>query len=216
MNYAVYDFRNALALLNMRPEWTELKQTISGISREDILEAQAAISSRRTAPAGAQQSLNVIFKEKLLEPDWIQECRLFESEQTTSGRELAKWAMDFVKRGDRPINGGTHDFGMGVEVSFNHSANIAWTLVRLDLASEGNVRAEARIDVGVAIYPTRELKKWGKMDGTVGTFEQACQWIEVMRPVIPLPLALVGLRPVDDTGEIWEAPEVFRGTRRRN
>ena len=217
MYFDTYNFRNALAILAPRPEWAELQGVISKISREDVIEAQTSLArGGGSAPAGAQRAINNIFRERLPEPSWIHECRLFEGGDDHTERELAKWAMDFVKRGDAPEGSREDDFGLGVEVTFNHAEAIAWTLVRLDLASEGDVQQNARIDVGVAIYASRSLKSWGKMDGAVGTYEQACQWLEVMRPVIPLPLALIGLRPADDTGEIWADPGVFRGTRRRS
>ena len=217
MNFEIYNFRNALAILESRPEWGELKGVIGNITRQDIIDTQTRLAqNQRSAPAGAQQAMNAIFKDRLPQPEWVHERALFEGGDDQTDQELAKWAMDFVKRGQPPEGGREPDFGMGVEVSFNHAAAIAWTLVRLDLASESSeVHPDARIDVGVAIYASKSLKSWGKMDGAVGTYEQACQWLEVMRPVIPLPLALVGLFPGDSSGDVWADPGVFRGTRRR-
>ena len=96
---------------------------------------------------------------------------------------------------------------IGVEVSFNHAEAIAWTFVRLNLAGESTlIKTESIVDVGVAIFATKEFKRWGRMDSAVGTFEQAKSWLEMMKPVLPIPILLLGLDPG------WPDVQVFRGT----
>ena len=104
--------------------------------------------------------------------------------------------MDFLK--DR----------VGVEVSFNHAEAIPWQFTRLNVAGESErVIPESRIDVGVVITATRSLKAWARMDSTVGTFDRFESWLREMKPILPIPILLVGL-----DAEGWEATNVFSGT----
>ena len=218
MDFDIFNFRNAMAILDQRLEWAALRDVINDISRDDIISAQEQIADgKKNAPAGAQQAVNRIFEERMPSPQWIHQSRLFEDTDPLTNKELARWTMDFVKRGPAAPGSPESDFGLGVEVTFNHAEAIAWTLVRLDLASETsvNLQQKARIDVGVAIYASKSLKQWGRMDGAVGTFEQASLWLELMKPVLPIPLVLIGLKPRDSgSAAIWEDPGVFRGTRK--
>jgi hypothetical protein len=105
--------------------------------------------------------------------------------------------MDFIK--DR----------IGVEVSFNHAEAVPWTFTRLNIAGESEkVIPEHRIDVGVAFFATETLKRWARMDSAVGTFELARAWLEMMRPIMPIPVLVVGL-----SADAWPETNSFRGTR---
>jgi hypothetical protein len=107
--------------------------------------------------------------------------------------------MDFIKA------------RLGVEIAFNHAEAIPWNFTRLNLAGEApQVQESSRIEVGIAAFATTSLKKWSKMDGAVGTFELATAWLELMRPIMPIPVLVVGL---DSEG--WPATNSFRGTRGR-
>ena len=98
---------------------------------------------------------------------------------------------------------------IGVEVSFNHAEAVPWTFTRLNIAGESNkVVPEHQIDVGVAFFATESLKRWARMDGAVGTFELAQAWLEMMRPIMPIPILVVGL-----SAEGWAETDAFRGTR---
>ena len=104
--------------------------------------------------------------------------------------------MDFIKE------------RTGVEVSFNHAEAIPWTFTRLNIAGESErVLEENRIDVGVAFFATDALKAWCKMDSAVGTFEVAQAWLSMMKPIMPIPVLVVGL-----DAEGWSATNAFRGT----
>jgi hypothetical protein len=46
------------------------------------------------------------------------------------------------------------------------------------------------------------------MDSAVGTFEIACAWLSMMKPIMPIPILVVGL-----DAEGWAPTDVFRGTR---
>jgi hypothetical protein len=103
---------------------------------------------------------------------------------------------------------------VGVEVSFNHSEAIPWTFTRLNIAGESEtVVDEHRIDVGVAIFPTKELKGWARMDQAVGTHDKAWLWLQLMKPIMPIPILVVGLEAKDD-GQLWATTTDFRGTGR--
>jgi hypothetical protein len=87
---------------------------------------------------------------------------------------------------------------------------VPWTFTRLNIAGESEkVLPAHRIDVGVAFFATDSLKRWAKMDSTVGTFELATAWLEMMRPIMPIPVLVVGLSADD-----WEPTDAFRGTRK--
>jgi len=194
MKFNHHDFRHASEILSHRAEWLELKDKIASIEMSDVLAAQEYEASRRKkAPAGAQTAVNRVFDDALTSVDWTPQPRLFAESQ--EGEDLRRWKMDFIKS------------KIGVEVSFNHAEAIAWTFVRLNLAGESTlIKTESIVDVGVAIFATKEFKRWGRMDSAVGTFEQAKSWLEMMKPVLPIPILLLGLDPG------WPDVQVFRGT----
>jgi len=210
MQFDFYSFRLAEEILKQRPAWRELEEVLHGIEAEDILRAQHDIVSEPTGkygtrgrkpPAGAQSAINKLFKDRLSIRRWKTEPVLFpESEEG-----LGEWKMDFLKE------------KIGVEVSFNHAEAIAWTFTRVTLAGESTeVIKASQIEVAVAIYATQALKKWGKMDSAVGPYERAKLWLTKMRPVMPIPILLIGLKPQSADGKPWPQTSVFRGTKPRD
>lgn len=210
MEFETNNFRNALAILGNRPEWEELSREIGAISRDEVLDVQQGYAkSGKREPAGAQSAVNEVFRRRLIPLGWEDEVTLFEPVKKSNGIDLTGWTMDFVKRGLISDGATEVGFGLGVEVTFNHAEGIAWTLIRLNLAGESSeVLADSHIDVGVAIYPTNDFKLWGRMDNAVGTYERARLWLDKMKPVLPIPIALIGLKPD------WASTDLFRGTRR--
>ena len=170
-------------------------QVAKSIGPSDIVETHlAGGAGGKALRAGGQAAINQLFRERLAPLGWIKEPRLF----AAGGDSLRGWKMDFLK--DR----------IGVEVTFNHSEAIPWTFTRLNIAGESaKVLTEHQIDIGVAFYATDTLKKWAKMDGTVGTFELARSWLEMMKPIMPIPILMVGL-----TADGCEPSDAFRGTRK--
>jgi hypothetical protein len=194
MDYLYYDFRNALVILRSRASFGELEDALHAIEAEDVIDAYARMSEERALrrsrpPAGGQGSLNRVIDERLSIAGWEAQPHLFRD------RSLEKWKMDFRKE------------GIGVEVSFNHAEAIPWQFTRLNIAGESDrVLDENRIDVGVVVCAAPSLKAWARMDSSVGTFEQFKAWLREMRPILPVPLLLVGLE-----ARGWPAG-AFRGT----
>ena len=195
MEFSTHDFRHAREILENRDSWGELVQVTRSIGGDDIVQAHLSSGAGgKSLRAGGQAAVNRLFRERLAPFGWIQEPRLF----SESGGDLRKWKMDFIKA------------RIGVEVSFNHFEAVPWTFTRLNIAGESEkVVEEHKIDVGVAFFATDSLKKWAKMDGTVGTFEMAKAWLEMMRPIMPIPVLVVGL-----SAEGWAPSDAFRGTRK--
>jgi len=205
MEFQVHDFRNAQQLLDGGMPWADLNGVISGMSSGDILEAHDRLNQpRRTRGlreiAGGQSAINALFRERLQKLGWTSEPRLFPAR----GQVLRGWKMDFLKD------------AVGVEVSFNHAEAIAWTFTRLNIAGESDeVDSASRIKVGVAIFPARSMKVWARMDEAVGDFERAREWLRIMKPIMPLPILVVGL----ESDASWEAGPfrgTFKGTRTSN
>jgi len=197
MEYLTYDFRHAQEILATRPEWTALDTVIRAVTREEVIETHNAIAEQAgRAPAGGQSAINQVFRTRLIPLGWESEPRLFQ--ETDEG--LRRWKMDFIRG------------RVGVEVSFNHAEAVPWTFTRLNIAGESEkVIEEHRIDVGVALFATEKLKQWARMDSAVGTYELACVWLQMMRPIMPIPILVVGLEP-----DGWPSTDVFRGTIQRN
>jgi hypothetical protein len=188
-----FDFRHGREILERRAAWMELFDVISDIRLDEVLAAQSSFAERgRRVPAGGQSALNKVFRDRLIPLGWMPEPRLFPNTE----RDLRKWKMDFIKE------------AIGVEVSFNHAEAIPWTFTRLNIAGESErVLDGSRIDVGVALFATESLKSWSKMDSAVGTFEIAEAWLKMMKPIMPIPILVVGL-----DAEGWPPTDAFRGT----
>lgn len=190
MERVIEDFRHAERLLRGQAAWESLDQAIRSITREAAIDEQRGRLGAGRVPKGGQSALNRILDGLLAADGWERQVRLFDE------TDLEKWTLDF--RRDR----------IGVEVSFNHAEAIPWQFTRLNIAGESErVRPEARIDVGVVIVAERSLKVWSKMDASVGTFDTFRAWLQEMKPILPIPILLIGL-----SAEGWAPTDVFPGT----
>ena len=196
MRYLEYNHRHAIEILKDRGAWFEFADVLDGITRDTIVTTHLEIAETRgTAPAGGQTAVNAVFKKRLAdELGWTPEPRLFGATP-----ELREWKMDFLKE------------RVGVEISFNHAEAIAWQLTRLTIAGESpRVQPESEIDAGIIVVADASLKRWARMDGAVGTFDVFKAWLREMRPILPIPLLLIGLQ-----ADGWDPTDAFRGTRGR-
>jgi hypothetical protein len=197
MEYQITDSKGALGILSGNPAWQDFRDAFESISRDDILAKHRSISAKRTiAPAGAQTAVNAVIKEQLTNGlGWAHRPYLFQYQERN---DQGKWRLDFIKE------------GIGVDVSFNHVEAMAWTLMRMSVAMKSrDVKPSSRLEAGVAVFPTRAFKAWGKMDGAVGVYEQAILWLKIIEPLIEVPpVVLIGIDPG------WEPTDDFRGTRK--
>ena len=194
MDYLIHDFRNALVILRSKGSFAEFEAALHSIQAKDVIDAHERIADERAqrnsrAPAGGQSALNNVINQKLTAVGWEPQPPLFRD------RALEKWKMDFRKE------------GIGVEVSFNHAEAIPWQFTRLNIAGESDRVIEAnRIEVGVVACAAQSMKTWARMDSAVGTFDQFKAWLREMKPILPVPLLLIGLE-----ARGWPSAN-FRGT----
>lgn len=195
MDYLFQDFRNALVILQARDAFRELQAVLHGMTEDDILAKHAELAAGRAARgqrahAGGQTAVNAVIDERLRSFNWDPQPHLF------TDPLLENWKMDFRKS------------GIGVEVSFNHAEAIPWQFTRLNIAGESErVLADQRIDVGIVVCAAPSMKRWARMDSAVGTFHQFQAWLREMRPILPVPMLLIGIE-----AEGWLESEAFRGT----
>lgn len=209
MRLEISDFRHALPILERSypAVWNEFREQLSSISAADISEfhrnlVRDAVDKKRRPQAGAQTALNSLIDARLAGQSWRTQPPLYIGGDRR-GHELAGWKMDFKKE------------RVGVEIAFNHQEAIPWIFTRLNLAGESDeVLPDSKIEVGIAVFAAHSLKNWGRMDGAVGTFHQAKLWLEKMRPVMPVPIAVVGLHAAETDGTPWPESDAFRGTQK--
>jgi len=196
MPHKIESFRLAGEILSHRKEWKEFEKVLSDLSAKHVLSIYEEICSKgKRAPAGGQIPLNEYFRRRL-PSDWKKEPRLFDD----PSKKLRAWKMDFVKN------------KVGVEITFNHAEAIPWIFSRLNIAGESErVQKNSKIEVGIAVFASESMKRWSKMDNAVGTYELASAWLREMKPILPIPLLLIGL---DATG--WPETTPFRGTSKGN
>ena len=202
MHYEIYDYRHAQAILEhpaYSAKWQEVQKSLTDITAEALVRTHLEISTRMLAagkrpPVGSQTAINALLRDRLEDDlDWEGQPKLF----PTSAVGLADWSMDFYKS------------GIGIEVAFNNASYFPWIFTRLNIAGEsGLVIAEHRVNVGITVCAMNDAKLWGRMDPSVGVYERVSLWLEVMRPILPIPMALIGL-----TAHDWDPPPPIFGPR---
>ena len=196
MDYDIENFRHAASFLRDHPAWIELRSVIEGIDAPAVEALQFGYAADgKRVPRGGQSAMNKLFELALPSArGWVHQPRLF------SDPLLREWKMDFLKE------------RVGVEVSFNHAEAIPWQFTRLNIAGESErIRADSSIDVGIVITASESLKRWSRMDSAVGTFDAFQAWLREMKPILPIPIMLVGLR-----ADRWRPTSAFGGTRSGN
>ena len=185
MKHRIHSFRHAKIILENEPSynsvWNELLLAIDSIQDSEIIEHHQ--NNPRLAKS-ISESINNLLKEKLVDLGWNEESYIFQDDEYSGNR----WRLDFAKE------------SISVEVAFNHGEAIAWNLIKPVLAGELNhVKKEIETEVGVIICATKDLKTKGGFDGAVGEYEKFLTYLDPLRDVLSVPLAIIGL----------EAPESF-------
>lgn len=185
MRYKIHSFRHAEIILNNEPTfstvWNELLTAITNITDDAIVEHHE--NNPRLAKS-ISEAINDILKIKLIHLGWNEESYIFQDDEYSGNR----WRLDFAKD------------SISVEVAFNHGEAIAWNLMKPVLAGELNhVKKEIETEIGVIICATKDLKTKGGFDGAVGEYEKFLTYLNPLRDVLSVPIAIIGL----------EAPESF-------
>ena len=202
MRYQVSSYRQGFELLNSANALEDIATALESLQldtieklrseRQRALTERAGSGGRGARKAGVQDPLNAELERLLIHPDraWRSQAPLYKADAET---RKGFWTMDFHKLFP-------HDFGVGVEVTFNHAEALPWTLVRPALAYQSDdVIPESRIEVGAIIIGTDQLKGHRsdpgglRMDSAVGTYERLLNLLPRLKWVIPVPLAIFGL-----------------------
>jgi len=202
MRYHVSSYRQGFELLNSANAMEDIATSLENLKieridqlrseRQQTLTDRAGAGGRGPRKAGVQDPLNAELERLLIHPDraWRSQAPLYKAD---AGTRKGFWTMDFHKLFP-------HDFGVGIEVTFNHAEALPWTLVRPALAYQSDdVLPESRIEVGAIIIGTDNLKgrrsdSGGlRMDSAVGTYERLLALLPRLKWVIPVPLAIFGL-----------------------
>jgi len=185
LEYKLHSFRHAQIILEnentYNKVWGELLKTIKSITDDEIINYYE--NNKRKAKS-ISEAINNILKDKLVKLGWNEESYIFQDDEYSGNR----WRLDFAKE------------SVSVEVAFNHGEAIAWNLIKPVLASELNhVQKEIDTEIGVIICATKDLKEKGGFDGAVGEYEKFLTYLNPLRDVLSVPIAIIGL----------EAPKTF-------
>lgn len=181
----------------------DIESVLSSIHPDDVRKHQGD-----SGRVGVQDAMNKLIAQRLTRSDspWRSQVPVFPKDE-----EMRKgvWTMDFA----RPVDDRNQ---VGLEVTFNHSEALAWTLVRLALAHEAeNVLPGARIMSGAVIIPTDSFKRFrnpqGKIeyrvDSAVGTYERLFTMLPKLRYYVHVPLLVFGVE-WSGTGQVGGMEQV--------
>lgn len=186
MQYRLHAHRHADVLVRSRGfsrEWNELLLVLNSISDRDLVEIHRKEYAKQKS---ISKAVNHLIDERLSHiSGWKRQAVIF-----TASEELdVGWKLDFAKK------------GLSVEVGFNHGEAAAWNLIKPLFASEvSHLAKEVDAEIGVVVAATEDLRLNGGFDGTVGTFEKYVSYLEAFRPLLTVPMMIVGL----------EAPRSFK------
>lgn len=194
------------------PAWIEIQQVLNSISRKDVIDKQlqhfmswknGEINSTTgklvKPPVGGQSVLNSVIQDKFdaLSGWQSQIYVLNQSNEVAESERVPYWTMDFRKN------------RIGVEISFNNAGVFAQNMLRLSVMSESKFLQDSEmIKLGVLIVSNKSLKKWGKMDSTVITFDQVKTILPHITFSIPTPIAILGLDNSSDD-QTWQPTKLF-------
>jgi hypothetical protein len=192
--------------------WIEIQKALTSISRKDVIDKQLSNfddwrNSRKNPasgklikpPVGGQSVLNSVIQDKIDSiSGWQSQIYVLnQSNNVNESERVPYWTMDFRKN------------KIGVEISFNNAGVFAQNMLRLSVMSESKyLQPEEMIKLGVLVVSTKELKKWGKMDSTVITFDQVETILPHITFSIPTPIVILGLTDATD-GYRWKPTKLF-------
>lgn len=212
MKLRIYDYRDALAIINstgqegeilhpaLNQRYYELIEALESITEEEIIDEfnyeKAQKSEKKKASFKSIASpINALIRKHLEKyPDWEAESFLFNEPEYRKAKKRGEndhteWRLDFAS-----------EDALAVEVAFNHGEAIAWNLSKLQISAELNhVQKAINTKIGVYVCATAKMKKAGNFDGAVGSFEKVLRYFTPMRNILTAPIVLIGL----------EAPETF-------
>ena len=188
MEFETTQHRYALDIINannnFKSLWDELTQVLINISEEDIIEELQSENDR--VQKSLSNVINQLIKRRLIALGWESESYIFADEEYLSG---GVWRLDFAK-----------DKTFAVEVGFNHGGSVAWNLIKPVLSSELNhIDKAMQTKIGIIISVTKEMKKAGGFDDSVGSYEKYCQYLKPLHNLLTTPMVIIGLK----------APETF-------
>ena len=194
------------------PAWLEIQSALSSISRRDVISKQLthfedwkqekknpSTGKVVTPPVGGQSVLNSVIADKINAiGGWDDQIYVLnQSNQIAEKDRVPYWTMDFRKN------------RIGLEVSFNNAGVFAQNLLRLSVMSESKfLSPQEMIKLGVLVVSMKSLKKWGKMDSTVITFDQVETILPHITFSIPTPIVIIGIAD-NDNGTDWSPTKLF-------
>lgn len=187
MKYKFYSFNHAESILKEDDAYTEVFRNIiniiENISDFEIMQKFEEIGKNSKSISNTITSL---LEEKLLQNNWIKELPIFNNFSYES-KKSKRWTLDFYK--DK----------IQLEIAFNHEEGTAWNIMKIPLANQPNIyKHKQRVEMGIIISVTNQMKRSGGYDGSVGSYEKYIEYLSVFKPFVPTPILLIGLQSPDD------------------
>jgi co-chaperonin GroES (HSP10) len=190
VKYIIHSFRNAKIIFEndyrYKKLWEEIKMVLDGISDQDIINQFE--SSKRENQKSISDAINILIDKRLVEKKWDRQSPIFNDSEYRPNSKGHWWTLDFSKS------------EISIEVAFNHGEATAWNLIKPVLAGELNhVEKATQTSAGVIITATDSMKRRGNFDGSIGSYEKFCQYLNPLRNILTIPMIIIGL----------EAPDTF-------
>lgn len=180
MDFKVYSFRYGLEIAegkdNIKSDWADLKDTITSITDDDIIEK---FQNEHRSSKSLANSINVLIKERLKDKGWNPESAIFHEDAYSKDR---RWRLDFARN------------EIAIEVAFNHREAIAWNMIKPVLSGELNhVTKAIQTSIGVIVTVTDDFKDKGGFDGAVGSYETHLTYLKPLNNILTIPMIIIGL-----------------------
>lgn len=164
-------------------EFESILTAINGIGETELISRYIEDIKNHPSHKSLSDVLNQMVKENLKNEGWTAESFIFkDKDYKIRGKEgkPSAWQLDHVKE------------KISLEVSFNHSQNVAINLIRPTLASEQNhVEKEVNTEMAVIVCMSDNLKIAGNFDSAVAS---TTDWLRYLKPysqILTAPLAFI-------------------------